>query len=155
MAVGSELDPVKNTPKDWIACSNVEKQGLFEQCEAVKIIKTYDDRVRVYSLARKKLLNFHRTEVFLLTKVSKPEQIEVDQVVAVPGGILWAGSSNKYQALCRTNEFVKGELSLDCGEGAHQKANPKLIYKAVSSEDYLPGSPEPTLRTKLEPQTKG
>ncbi|PIR22787.1 MAG: hypothetical protein COV44_06420 [Deltaproteobacteria bacterium CG11_big_fil_rev_8_21_14_0_20_45_16] len=143
----------------WVSCQSREKLGLYQQCEEVKIIKRFGDRVSVFALASKKLLRLRDQDVYELEAVASSDTLDQATTIAVPGSLLWNSSHLNSQTLCGIRGSVLSDLlSLNCGSIDHLKVNRKLIFKlgATYRQSFPPGIPKASpLRSESQEKVKG
>lgn len=113
----------------WVHCKNLQQSGLFEQCREVRILKQVGDRLHVYDLHRKKLMNLSKSEVFQAVSAATKKNLNGKEQVLLPGNLVWQNSSEKTQTLCRIQkEMGAGVLEINCG-----KENPERVMRTSIS----------------------
>lgn len=106
----------------WVHCKNLQQFGLFEQCREVRILKQVGNRLHVYDLHRKKLMNLSKTEVFRSVSAIKKQSLDGKEQVLLPGNLVWQNSSEKTQTLCRIQkEMGAGVLEINCGKESPER----------------------------------
>lgn len=115
----------------YLACKQTQQVGLFEQCEEVKIMKFLGPQTRVYSLAKKRLISWETKNIFAARPLSSNETLKSQDLLTIPGQLIWGSSTKLHQTLCRVSESNENHkiLNLDCGKNSSQKVNRQLVYR--------------------------
>lgn len=138
----------ENQTEQWVACKKMNRLGLMDQCESVRILKRVGQRVRVYSFNSMKVLSKRDSEVFRLENIDRGGIVASNQRVVIPGNLLGYSQSQKVQSLCENSHpSQRAVLQLDCGLTRTQKVNRKLIK--ILGKSYRALYPQPEHDLKL------